>query len=108
MSASIFTKLADSPVSHSSNLVMLNANEFLFAGENKYYKSDGGIHKYNIKTSQWTLFIQYPSDFTVSFHSICFDKNTNTIYIYGSKPVFASVNIDTKNGIFIKYIKILI
>eukprot|EP01084_Bolivina_argentea_P127853 226079_1 len=95
---SIFELIGNAPCTHISNLVMINANEFITAGENKYFSDAKGIYKFNTKENKWTLFISYPKDLKISFHSICYNPNTNIIYMYCKENMMIKIDIKTSKS----------
>ncbi len=44
-------------------------------------KTVGCIYKYNIYTKEWTIFTNYPQNTDILHPSICFDKDTNKVYV---------------------------
>ena len=96
----------------SCNLIWMNENEFISAGQGStfYDTSDSdeerenddnknkrnGIFIYNIKSNEWRLLIQYPDSFKSDHHGMCYNSNTNTVYLYGWQDNMIKINLTTK------------
>ena len=93
--SSVFTSLS-SPLTALSNLVKINNNEFIGASF-KYteWDNNSGIFKYNVTLNEWELIFKYPSDFQSEDHQICYDKDHDTIYLYGNEQQMVIINLTT-------------
>eukprot|EP01084_Bolivina_argentea_P285373 489352_1 len=86
------------------NMTWINDREFVTAGEHygRNRKEENGIFMYNVISNEWKLLIKYPKDFITTTHSICYNKNTKMLYLYGDESNMVNINIDTKEFKIVK------
>ena len=101
-------KIINIPINHISNLVWISEHEFITIQWPEYYNwnKNKGIHKFDVTTNKWSLFIQYPPDLDSIYHNICFNPNNKKLYICGCNgtsingnqypPILHVCNIETK------------
>eukprot|EP01084_Bolivina_argentea_P195399 335220_1 len=90
------------PRKYCSQPVVMNENEFIVAMDVTYGEhsvAGDGIYAYYIKKNEWHLLIEYPSGYSVTCPSICYDFNTGLLYVYGGNKSLLIANLNTKQCI---------
>ena len=98
--SSLFTALSPCPVTSTrivSNLVSINDSEFVCATFKQTPQEDDdlGLYKYNTISNEWKLILKYPAEFESAGHRICYDAESNAIYMYGIKSQMININLTT-------------
>ena len=102
------TRLQNIPVNYTSNLVWININEFLTASSLDSDRFSNpkpeGLWVYNIISNNWRLYAAYPSDkFKLKEHSICYDVNTNIVWLFGADSKLVAFNTRSKKFKMVKF-----
>ena len=91
-----FTELT-APSVRFSNLIKINDHEFVGASSKLVYgpTDDLGLYSYNTICNEWKLLLKYPDELLVKGHTICYDKDNQTIYLYGYVSQMLIINLQT-------------
>ena len=85
-----WTKMKDpySTLGNGGSVVQINSNEFMMAtdftdtGNNTDNEKIPGLYVFNIVKNYWRLWMKYPDDWRVAGHTLLFDKNNNSLYLW--------------------------
>ena len=97
---SAWIALQPAPQKYFSNPVIINNTEFVAAPHTNGYDEAKEeeieyLYSYNINDNKWRIFSKYPPNFHCKHASMCFNSNTNELYLYGSRPTMLKLNITT-------------
>eukprot|EP01084_Bolivina_argentea_P134410 237097_1 len=74
----------------TTNMIMINEDEFIIA------EKRNGLYVYNKRLDTFHLLLSYPKLVTVHDHNICYDCQSNIVYLFCNEDELITMNLNTK------------